>query len=135
MKPNFGTTSVTALLASTFATAASAQELGRMHFETSCTWKEPSQSQCAGAYTAAVGLVAKSHGAGRTKGRTRAGRERDARNQPASHASFAARSMSASLRKRPSCCVTANCRKGPKTDIRLVGRQFLNVRQFPRLVE
>ena len=29
-------------------------------------WKEPSQSQCAGAYTAAVGLVAKSHGAGRT---------------------------------------------------------------------
>ena len=30
-------------------------------------WKEPSQSQCAGAYTAAVGLVAKSHGAGRTR--------------------------------------------------------------------
>jgi hypothetical protein len=30
-------------------------------------WKEPSQSQCAGAYTAAVGLLAKSHGAGRTK--------------------------------------------------------------------
>jgi hypothetical protein len=33
-------------------------------------WKEPSQSQCAGAYTAAVGLVAKSHGAGRTRGTT-----------------------------------------------------------------
>ena len=32
-----------------------------------------------------------------------------ARNQPASHASFAARSMSASLRKRPSCCVTRYC--------------------------
>ena len=30
-------------------------------------WKEPSQFRCAGAYTAAVGLVAKSHGAGRTK--------------------------------------------------------------------
>ena len=33
-------------------------------------WEEPSQSQCAGAYTAAVGLVAQSHGAGRTEGRT-----------------------------------------------------------------
>jgi hypothetical protein len=30
-------------------------------------WKGRSQSQCAGAYTAAVGLVAQSHGAGRTK--------------------------------------------------------------------
>jgi tetratricopeptide (TPR) repeat protein len=36
MKPNLGTF-VTALLAGTFATAASAQELGRVHFETSCT--------------------------------------------------------------------------------------------------
>jgi hypothetical protein len=36
MKPNLGTL-VTALLASTFATAASAQELGRVYFETSCT--------------------------------------------------------------------------------------------------
>jgi hypothetical protein len=33
-------------------------------------WTGRSQSQCAGAYTAAVGLVAQSHGAGRTKGRT-----------------------------------------------------------------
>jgi hypothetical protein len=31
--------------------------------------QEPSQSHCAGAYTAAVGLVAQSHGAGRTKER------------------------------------------------------------------
>jgi hypothetical protein len=30
-------------------------------------WKEPSQSQCAGAYTAAVALVAQSRGAGRIK--------------------------------------------------------------------
>ena len=30
-------------------------------------WKEPSQSQCAGAYIAAVGLAATSHGAGRTR--------------------------------------------------------------------
>jgi hypothetical protein len=30
-------------------------------------WKEPSQSHCAGAYTAAVALVAQSHGAGRTR--------------------------------------------------------------------
>ena len=30
-------------------------------------WKGPSQSQCADAYTAAVGLVAKSHGARRTR--------------------------------------------------------------------
>jgi hypothetical protein len=36
MKPNFGM-SVTMLLASTFASAASAQGLGRVHFETSCT--------------------------------------------------------------------------------------------------
>jgi hypothetical protein len=36
MRPNLGTF-VTALLAGTFATAASAQELGRVHFETSCT--------------------------------------------------------------------------------------------------
>ena len=33
-------------------------------------WKGRSQSQCAGAYTAAVGLVAQSHGAGRTKRQT-----------------------------------------------------------------
>jgi hypothetical protein len=36
MRPNWGTF-VTALLAGTFAAAASAQELGRVHFETSCT--------------------------------------------------------------------------------------------------
>jgi len=36
MRPNFGTF-VTALLAGTFATAASAQGLGHVHFETSCT--------------------------------------------------------------------------------------------------
>src|SRR6516225_7438470 len=36
MRPNL-TTFVTALLAGTFATAAWAQELGRVHFETSCT--------------------------------------------------------------------------------------------------
>jgi hypothetical protein len=36
MKPKLGTF-VTALLAGTFATAAWAQELGRVHFETSCT--------------------------------------------------------------------------------------------------
>ena len=30
-------------------------------------WKERSQFQCAGAYTAAVGLVAKSHGADRIR--------------------------------------------------------------------
>src|SRR5262249_20888738 len=36
MRSNFGTF-VTALLASTFATAAWAQGLGRVHFETSCT--------------------------------------------------------------------------------------------------
>src|SRR6266851_2547027 len=36
MKPKLGTF-VTALLASTFATAAWAQELGRVHFDTSCT--------------------------------------------------------------------------------------------------
>src|SRR6201993_5270495 len=36
MRPNLGTF-VTTLLAGTFATAASAQELGRVHFETSCT--------------------------------------------------------------------------------------------------
>ncbi|MGY3604658.1 MULTISPECIES: hypothetical protein [unclassified Bradyrhizobium] len=36
MRPNLGTF-VTALLASTFATAAWAQGLGRVHFETSCT--------------------------------------------------------------------------------------------------
>ena len=36
MKPNLGTL-FTALLASTFATAAWAQGLGRVHFETSCT--------------------------------------------------------------------------------------------------
>ena len=36
MRPNLGTF-VTALLAGTFATAAWAQELGRVHFETSCT--------------------------------------------------------------------------------------------------
>ena len=30
-------------------------------------WEEPNQSLCAGAYTAAVGLLAQSHGAGRTK--------------------------------------------------------------------
>jgi hypothetical protein len=36
MRPNWGTF-VTTLLAGTFATAASAQELGRVHFETSCT--------------------------------------------------------------------------------------------------
>jgi hypothetical protein len=46
-------------------------------------WEGRSQFHCAGAYTAAVGLVAQSHGAGRTKGeRLRASRERDARNQP-----------------------------------------------------
>jgi hypothetical protein len=46
-------------------------------------WEGRSQFHCAGAYTAAVGLVALSHGAGRTKGeRLRASRERDARNQP-----------------------------------------------------
>src|ERR1700738_1295324 len=36
MKPNLGTF-VTTLLAGTFATAAWAQGLGRVHFETSCT--------------------------------------------------------------------------------------------------
>ncbi len=36
MRPNLGTF-VTALLASTFATAAWAQDLGRVHFDTSCT--------------------------------------------------------------------------------------------------
>src|SRR6266853_5888972 len=36
MKPNLGTF-VTTLLAGTFATAAWAQDLGRVHFETSCT--------------------------------------------------------------------------------------------------
>src|SRR6266852_6034204 len=36
MKPKLGTF-VTALLAGTFTTAASAQDLGRVHFETSCT--------------------------------------------------------------------------------------------------
>src|SRR6516162_11265288 len=36
MRPNLGAF-VSALLAGTFATAASAQELGRVHFETSCT--------------------------------------------------------------------------------------------------
>src|ERR1700692_3681757 len=36
MKPNLGTL-FTALLASTFATVAWAQGLGRVHFETSCT--------------------------------------------------------------------------------------------------
>jgi hypothetical protein len=36
MRPNLGTF-VTALLAGTFATAAWAQELGRVHFDTSCT--------------------------------------------------------------------------------------------------
>src|SRR6201997_936891 len=36
MKPNFGTF-VTTLLAGTFATATWAQDLGRVHFETSCT--------------------------------------------------------------------------------------------------
>src|ERR1700738_2198332 len=36
MKPKLGTF-VTALLAGTFTTAAWAQELGRVHFETSCT--------------------------------------------------------------------------------------------------
>jgi hypothetical protein len=36
MRPNLGTL-VTALLAGTFATAAWAQELGRVHFQTSCT--------------------------------------------------------------------------------------------------
>ena len=36
MKPKLGTF-VTALLAGTFTTAAWAQDLGRVHFETSCT--------------------------------------------------------------------------------------------------
>jgi hypothetical protein len=36
MKPNLGTFVIT-LLAGTFATAVSAQGLGRVHFETSCT--------------------------------------------------------------------------------------------------
>src|SRR5450631_98621 len=39
MKPKFGTF-VAALLAGTFTTAAWAQELGRVHFETSCTPQE-----------------------------------------------------------------------------------------------
>jgi hypothetical protein len=51
--------------------------------------KEPSQSQCAGAYTAAVGWLHNRMVPAVLRVGLRA--ERDARNQPASHASFAAR--------------------------------------------